>query len=133
MNKPEYSRAYYQRNREREAARAREKVLRSKYGITEEQYQQLLQQQKECCAVCCRHYSEFNRRLAVDHDHHSGELRGLLCTFCNRYVVGRHRKGGYLKNAAAYLERETYTGWFVPPKKKKRRRRVLRSRKSKHD
>lgn len=99
--------------------------LRRTYGITEEQYDQLLREQEGCCAVCQKHESEFTVRLAVDHDHQSGEIRGLLCRYCNHRVVGRHRKehAGMLRRVADYLER--HTGWFVPPKKK----RVRRSRK----
>ena len=65
---------------------------------------------------------ELKRRLCVDHDHKTGEIRSLLCVFCNRYVVGRHRTPDLLAAAAKYLE-GPFTGWFVPVKKKKRRRR----------
>lgn len=111
---------------------ARKDYLRRKYGITEEQYNALLLKQDGNCAVCGRRASSFKVRLAVDHDHSSGRIRGLLCNFCNRRVVGRHRKekgAELLKAAYEYLTKETI-GWVVPPKKKKKKRgrKLLRTR-----
>lgn len=103
--------------------------LKTRYGITGEQYVNLLRQQEECCAVCGRHYSEFSKRLSVDHDHHTLELRGLLCTNCNTRVVGRHRLGKgdeLLLKAYNYLNGK-YTGWFAPSNRKKKRRGKNRS------
>ena len=61
--------------------------LMSSYGITEEDYDKMFQDQNGCCAMCGRHQSEFNKRLAVDHNHKTGHIRGLLCTFCNSRVL----------------------------------------------
>lgn len=111
---------------------SRKHHLLNKFGITEEQYESLLLRQGRCCAICRRTFRAFKKRLAVDHDHHTGEIRGLLCDYCNRRIVGRHRKDlglEYLRSAVAYLDRE-YTGWIVPPKKKKRRKRNGTKRKS---
>lgn len=89
------------------------------YGITEDQYNELLEKQNHCCNVCLRHESEFKTRLAVDHRHDKeGEIRGLLCTHCNRRVVGRHKDGDLLRRAADHLD--THTGWFVPKKPRKK-------------
>lgn len=51
-----------------------------KYGIDSEQYEALLLKQGGVCGICKR---ASNRRLAVDHCHESGEVRGLLCYNCN--------------------------------------------------
>jgi len=40
-------------------------------------------QQAGICPGCGRHQSELNRRLSLDHDHETGEYRGLLCWQCN--------------------------------------------------
>src|SRR5882672_8650608 len=99
--------------------------LFNKYGMTEEQYAELLRKQRGCCAVCGRHESVFRKKLSIDHDHRSGFIRGLLCINCNRFVVGRHRKGAgseLLLAAYNYLINE-YPGWIVPPKRKKRHAR----------
>jgi DNA-directed RNA polymerase subunit RPC12/RpoP len=99
--------------------------LRRLYGITPEQYDELLERQQGKCAVCLKDKEEFNVRLAVDHDHVSGEIRGLLCRYCNHRLVGRHRDSAVLRRIADYLD--LGTGWFVPPKKK-RRRKTTRSK-----
>lgn len=116
------------KSREYTAKRTKEQrkrqSLRTLYGITLEQYNELLQKQGESCAVCDRPQSDFNKALAVDHNHKTGEIRGLLCTNCNHRLVGRHRDGDLLRKMADYVEQGT--GWFVPDKrpKKKRKRKV---------
>ncbi|WP_425305234.1 endonuclease domain-containing protein [Bradyrhizobium erythrophlei] len=82
------------------------------------------------CGVCKRPHQEFRTNLAVDHDHHTGEIRGLLCINCNRRIIGRHRTPAgevLLRHAAEYLE-GPYTGWTVPTKPKRKRRRSISSR-----
>ena len=57
--------------------------LKRFYGITLDDYNRIFIEQTGCCAMCGRHQSEFKKRLAVDHDHKTGKIRGLLCTNCN--------------------------------------------------
>lgn len=95
--------------------------LKRVYGITLDQYMSLLTNQGGCCAVCRRDHKMFNRRLSVDHNHETGEIRGLLCLLCNYRLVGRHKQGVLLRSAADYLDKPG-TGWFVPPKIKKKRK-----------
>lgn len=108
------------------ALRAREASLRRKYNLTLEQYDELLTRQRSCCAICGRHVESFTRNLCVDHDHVTLELRGLLCDFCNRRVVGRHRDYKLFERAAAYLK-GPYTGIFA--NKPKRKRKIRKKRK----
>ncbi len=58
------------------------------YGLSYEQYQALLKRQGGACAICMCSLPENigYRSLDVDHDHQSGQVRGLLCTSCNRAV-----------------------------------------------
>lgn len=58
-------------------------ALQKKYGITLEDYNKMFAEQNGCCAMCGRHQSEFKRALAVDHNHITGAVRGLLCMRCN--------------------------------------------------
>jgi len=53
---------------------------RVKYGITLEQYDEMLRQQGGVCALCHQHPT---RQFDVDHDHETGKVRGLLCHRCN--------------------------------------------------
>lgn len=61
---------------------------RHKYGIdlTVEQYDEMHDLQAGLCKICGRAESASGRRLAVDHDHETGAIRGLLCTKCNTTV-----------------------------------------------
>ena len=106
--------------------------IHRKYGITKVQYDEILQRQLGCCGVCRRPAGEFKIRLSVDHDHHTGAIRGLLCNHCNRFIIGRNRAGTggveLFANASEYLKQDT--GWFVPPKKKKRKKRANASRRT---
>ena len=81
--------------------------LQRQYSITEEQYNKILEKQNGRCAICnCQqHY----QRLAVDHDHKTGMVRGLLCVHCNRGLGRFFDSGLRLRNAAAYIEKAQET------------------------
>jgi hypothetical protein len=53
------------------------------HSITSDDYNKMFTEQKGCCAICGCHQSKFERRLAVDHDHKTLIIRGLLCGNCN--------------------------------------------------
>lgn len=55
----------------------------------EKERQEFFKKQHGCCGICGKHEQMFKKRLALDHNHKSGQLRGLLCFYCNRRVVGR--------------------------------------------
>ena len=106
---------------ERRKEQSRARNLMNKFGITIEQYDDLLAKQKGCCAICDRPAETFPTRLAVDHNHVTKEIRGLLCTYCNHRVIGRHRDGDLLRRMADYVDGGT--GWFVPVNTRKRKSR----------
>lgn len=54
-----------------------------KYGISLREYEELFESQSGICLICQRHADKFKRKLVVDHDHSTGEVRGLLCFGCN--------------------------------------------------
>ena len=60
-------------------------ALQKKYGITLEEYDDILMAQDFSCGSCGIHHTGDigGQRLAVDHDHYTGEIRGLLCMQCN--------------------------------------------------
>lgn len=115
-------------NEEKYKATDRRGHLRRTYGISLEQYEELLDKQNGSCFVCERPQHMFNLKLAVDHDHKTGEIRGLLCSHCNQKIIGRERRPEIFKRAAQYLE-GPFTQWFVPEKKKKKRRRIRKNSK----
>lgn len=70
--------------REKQAAYRRRFQL-SVYGLTEEEYDAMLAAQRGGCAMCGE-ACPTGRQLAVDHDHQSGRVRGLLCVKCNQWL-----------------------------------------------
>lgn len=76
--------------------------LRNRYGMTKDEYDDLLAVQANKCAICD---SPFTKRPHIDHDHKTGEVRGLLCGDCNRGLGSFHDDRALLKKARAYLRR----------------------------
>lgn len=72
-------------------------MLRRRYGVTPEQYEELEAQQGGLCAMCDKPNW---RPLVIDHSHETGLVRGLLCDSCNRllgwYEAQRERVASYL-------------------------------------
>src|ERR1051326_8652672 len=74
----------------------RAQLLRD-FGLTLEQFQNLLSGQNGVCAICKQPESAVNPRtkqiksLSVDHDHETGKVRGLLCQRCNT-ALGQLKK-----------------------------------------
>jgi len=86
-------------------AMIRKNQLKKKYGITPEQYDELLIKQKGCCAICGIHQTKFKNRLSVDHDHTTGIIRGLLCPTCN-WMLGLNKDNVHiLIKTILYLEK----------------------------
>jgi hypothetical protein len=75
-------------------------VRKRNYGISDEQYQQMLKEQEGGCAICGG-----NRRLAVDHCHNTGKVRGLLCMYCNTGIGHLRDSFELLIKAASYLRK----------------------------
>lgn len=57
--------------------------LKKLYGLSVSEYEEMYNEAGGCCQVCGVKESELNRRLAVDHCHNTGKVRGLLCGKCN--------------------------------------------------
>lgn len=79
----------------------RERRYKNLYGISLEEYEVLLDFQDGRCAIC--HRLPKTKRLAVDHDHKTGEVRGLLCFMCNHSLHERITMD-WITEAAAYLD-----------------------------
>ncbi len=81
---PERHRENQRRMRSTPEGKERQRAghLKRKYGITLEQYDKLLARQGGRCAIC-RREPRPDISLHLDHDHESGQLRGILCFRCN--------------------------------------------------
>lgn len=56
------------------------------FGLTADDLASLIEVQGGVCAICGRHPKLGGRRLAIDHDHQTGRVRGLLCYRCNTAI-----------------------------------------------
>lgn len=81
------------------------------YGLTIEEYLNMAEQQGFVCRICGKENFPMKEcssgALVVDHDHLTGEIRGLLCHNCNRALGLFHDSKENLSNAISYLERVT--------------------------
>jgi hypothetical protein len=77
-------------------------------GIAE--YDRRFKAQKGLCAIC-RHPPKNDKRFAVDHNHSSGKVRGLLCSVCNGRILGRLER---FKNRASLKQITNYLLQYDP-------------------
>lgn len=85
MKQEEATRLWKSENPDRVKLHHRKHDLKRRYGLSLEQYDQLLLGQKGRCLIC--NDEPKLKRLAVDHSHITGEIRGLLCSRCNLLVA----------------------------------------------
>lgn len=78
--------------------------LKTRYGLSWTQYNDLFARHLSCCAICGKHVSELKKGLVVDHCHKSGKIRGLLCYPCNSALGGLKDDISLMKSAIKYLE-----------------------------
>lgn len=73
--------------------------LRSWYGINKNQYDAMVLLQCGKCKIC-----DLPKKLVVDHDHATGEVRGLLCSKCNSGLGLFEENTFNLQRAIGYLK-----------------------------
>ncbi len=83
----------------------------SKYEIRASDYELMFREQEGCCAIC-RKKAPKGKRLDIDHDHETGEVRGLLCGPCNRMLGLAYDNQETLLSAAKYIEEEGHSSRF---------------------
>jgi hypothetical protein len=87
------------------AEQRKDAKLKFHFGITLEDYNIMLFEQDGCCAICKTHHTELKRNLYVDHNHTTGEVRGLLCNNCNAGLGMYKDDITRLTNAINYLKK----------------------------
>jgi len=109
----EYMRQYSQSQRDANPDYYRNADLKRHYGVTLEWYNQKLADQDGKCAICKQPETLVIKgvvqRLAVDHCHKHGHVRGLLCSKCNRGLGLLNHDTGILRAGIAYLENHPAT------------------------
>ncbi len=78
-----------------------------RFGISVNKYEALFKAQKGLCAICQKPEVDKRngkiKRLAVDHDHETGQIRGLLCQRCNTALGSFFESAFLLQSAIDYL------------------------------
>ena len=126
--KKEYAREHYKKHREKyleRSLRAREENplqisrakrncwYKKKYNITLEQVELLYEKQRGLCLICKKemHFNAVGGKhvdkACVDHCHHTGVVRGLLCDACNRGLGCFKDNSSILKKAVEYIQNAT--------------------------
>ena len=83
--------------------RIRRRLLKTNYGLTEDDVQAMAQRQHGRCLGCQK---ELPRNFVVDHDHKTGVVRGLLCRQCNLILGLLQEDKGTLTRLRLYLDRD---------------------------
>ena len=86
---PDYLDYYYKRN----------------YSLSLEEVLQIKEKQNSQCLICLKSDKEIGKRLYIDHNHETGEVRGLLCNYCNTLIGYAHEEVEILKSAINYLKK----------------------------
>lgn len=96
--------AWANKNKEKRTYQARSSYLRRKFDLTIEDVNKMVKEQDNKCAICGSLYEQIIDKLGrkkinfhIDHNHQTGEIRGLLCNDCNWGV-------GYFKDSVVLLE-----------------------------
>lgn len=108
--KKEINKLSKERNKEKyaETRAIKRQWLKSRYGLTLEEVLSMYQTQDESCAICRKHFPLFDKHLglAVDHNHTTNRVRGLLCRSCNHLLGNCQDNTATLINAIEYLQGE---------------------------
>ena len=80
----------------------------SRHGITSEQFAEAYENQDGKCLICCVIISQMGS--AIDHNHNTGEFRGILCKTCNRALGLFRDSPAILRRATDYLETRGHYG-----------------------
>lgn len=99
---------YYRLHRKAYKTEYKDSDLQRRFGISLYDYGQMLLKQNGTCAICKGTYAGHRngepKALAVDHDHATGKVRGLLCEACNQGLGKFQDSSKLLREAADYLE-----------------------------
>lgn len=122
----EYHAKWYQKNKEKRNAQiveyektkpiewrksiGQKHHLKTRYGLTKEEYQSKLEKQNYCCAICGKDVTENIKgkthvALTVDHNHNTGQIRDLLCHTCNTGLGYFKDDSNLLIRASKYLNK----------------------------
>ena len=101
--KENWHRRYASKNSTEHALKQRNRALRHRYGLSQQEYQDMF---KEQCGVCylCKKPQSGNKPLFVDHCHTTGKTRKLLCARCNTFIGYIETTPHLLDDLKAYID-----------------------------
>jgi hypothetical protein len=118
---PEGKAAYGRAHREANPELYQDRYLKRDFGIGLDEYTEMLLAQKGVCAICGEPETSVRngklKALAVDHDHATGAVRGLLCGKCNPMIGYAQDDPERLEAGAAYLRARKIGDNVVPIRK----------------
>jgi len=101
---------FYQKQKY-DSGESRSTIYMRQYGITVEEYDQMVEEQNGCCKICGIDEPGGNRkRFSIDHNHETGEVRGLLCGSCNAALGLFKDNPTILQSAFNYLSTNGHYG-----------------------
>jgi coproporphyrinogen III oxidase len=83
--------------------RANEYLKERRYGITQDQFNQMLVDQNNMCRICSNEFKS-TKDTHIDHCHNSSIVRGLLCNNCNMALGQFNDNLDIMENAIKYLQ-----------------------------
>ena len=97
-----YTKAWRKENLDK----TRKYFIKNRYGISVEEYNSMLREQMDACSICITVFPGGKRDVFyIDHDHKTGNVRGLLCRNCNLMIGYAKDDTDILREAVRYLER----------------------------
>ena len=91
--------AWRRANPERAASHHRKRL----YGISTEQFEAMYNNQAGLCGACTTQIPKYGRSVAIDHNHKTGKVRGLLCHNCNDALGKLKDSPALVKNLLDYI------------------------------
>lgn len=113
---PEKYREWEREQRNKNIEKSRYKDVLKKHKITADDYNKLVIEQNDLCKICSKKETKKSRtdgnicRLALDHCHKTGKIRGLLCHHCNAAIGHLKDDINLLQKAIEYLKRHEQPG-----------------------
>lgn len=99
----------YRAHREAHGISYRDSDMQRRFGISLHVYGQMLVAQNGKCAICSAEDGGTRKgnakAFAIDHDHNTGKVRGLLCEACNQGIGKLKDDPEILRKAADYIDR----------------------------
>jgi hypothetical protein len=103
-----YKRAYdkkYHAGRKKDPEKQRAAGLMRRYSLSVSEWDSMFYRQGFCCDICGLHDIDYSGRWHTDHDHATGEVRGILCQHCNSMLGYARDNSHTLAQAIHYLEK----------------------------